>query len=1063
MFLTNLLKLFMVVLGGALIISCGGGERSDPPPQIPSLDISGIISNGEINSAVVKIYDFTKGEKQELLAETTSNGAVYDVTIEDIKVNAKPLLVELTNVEFIDELSGQTINSRNGQSLKSVVTYRSGDRSIFANVNPLTTFASCLSTYRLSKGDGNFEKEVADSYQQIKDIYSNRNFDLLTSEITGSRIEIDQDSRLTSEIFYGYLIASLSLTTEKVIQQNNSDSSGVNEVNSLDLTQVICEDLKSDGILNRYGSNSAEVLEIGGVDLPSNFYRDARGQSLFELLDLNLNGAGFDRLNVLDDANHIISIESDILESDPLSDLYELIRIDNLTDLTDIDLRSCINLQKKVYTSQIKNLTCVNESSSFDIKSLSGLENFKELEFLSFTDVELSSATNLVSLPNLKHLTLRSTRNINLDLTKFPKLINLDVISNLHRGLNIDQAPQLEYLSITTFDGISFDRNVNLKFLNINDSRLSVLDLRNNEKLEHLGLTSPTITQILGVEGLVNIKSFSLEINKNVIDITAFPNLVSLELTNETIEVPQIGLNPGTLDLNLFKKLEHLSLIDIPDLVVVDIKDLNSLTELNVKNINLSNINLVHHPKLENLLIENTLISSLDVSFLRNLKKLEIKNLVDSKEMFAELDLDNPNLYELGIYNASLSGMNLNFIPNVQSLNLRNSFSDSASVKIENLNELEIVFVSNHSGPLSVGNVKEIKNITVRNTNIETLSLNDSLYLESVEVSDNGVLTNIELDQCPMLNQIKIGSNDNLVSVSAENSINLNEVSIGGNALLSDVSLNGSVNVKILGLSFNESLSEINLNDLEQLQSFQADGTSIKEIDLRNNLNLVNVDVLNGSLEEIIFSPNMSITSLDISGNQNLVDDFDFSGLPLLKRLNLNDTNLTRLDLTNSKLLETLHASSADIRERKGQLSSVINVCATRVFLEDNLIEEYIVPSVNTCPNTETQFLILSMNPVALLASENNEQSIPLSDALIMNTFTFNNSDFPLENFSLGENVRVSNLDLRNNNLQMIDLNGNLFVNSLNIIGNPNLNEVVISETNLNSENVSHDDHTELR
>jgi hypothetical protein len=172
------------------------------------------------------------------------------------------------------------------------------------------------------------------------------------------------------------------------------------------------------------------------------------------------------------------------------------------------------------------------------VYNLDGLEQYKNLEGLTFNAINLKDIKSLVSVKSLKKLSITNGDNINdfSVLSVLPEIQTLSLESEMIRDLSFIAA-----LS-------------NLKIFSLKDAKvLSVDDLKSLT-----GLTSLTInncndlTDLSGIEGLLGLKELSLEIPSNCPqpDLTRFFGITKLNL----IRAADIGF------LSSMTSLEELTL-----------------------------------------------------------------------------------------------------------------------------------------------------------------------------------------------------------------------------------------------------------------------------------------------------------------------------------------------------------------------------------------------------------------------------------------------------------------------------------------------------------------------
>jgi Leucine-rich repeat (LRR) protein len=206
------------------------------------------------------------------------------------------------------------------------------------------------------------------------------------------------------------------------------------------------------------------------------------------------------------------------------------------------------------------------------ISSLKGLENCKNLIFLSIGSQDISDISPLSSLTKLKFLWLDQNHKIS-DVTPLTELINLEEL-HLQSNLILDITPikdltQLRILELQNNEikDISPLKNLHsLTMLYLSGAQFSDLEpLKYLLKINQLWLINCNINDISFLSNLVNIKNLHLAWN-NITDITPIKNMTNLEW---------VALDKNNIiDISSLKDLQNLSYVRLWDNQIVDIKPL---------------------------------------------------------------------------------------------------------------------------------------------------------------------------------------------------------------------------------------------------------------------------------------------------------------------------------------------------------------------------------------------------------------------------------------------------------------------------------------------------------
>lgn len=230
------------------------------------------------------------------------------------------------------------------------------------------------------------------------------------------------------------------------------------------------------------------------------------------------------------------------------------------------------------------------ELNNLEIKSLTGLSNFKDLKELNLANNLFSGITEIKKLNNLEKLNISG--NVITNISQFD-------------GLNTS----LKYLDISnnrTIEDVSEDNNVM--------KRIS----ENCTNLEYLKVSHNSMKYLTGIENMVNLKFLDLYDNYYS-DINGIEMLINLEYLN-------LGENNITQNLNSLNNLTSLKELDFSENnnadIINHISSLTNLEKLNLEGNSIENINNLNNlTNLKELVLYNNRISN--ISVLTNLKQLE--------------------------------------------------------------------------------------------------------------------------------------------------------------------------------------------------------------------------------------------------------------------------------------------------------------------------------------------------------------------------------------------------------------------------------------------------------
>jgi hypothetical protein len=136
-------------------------------------------------------------------------------------------------------------------------------------------------------------------------------------------------------------------------------------------------------------------------------------------------------------------------------------------------------LNDSIPTKNIDTVLRLSVSSS-SINDLTGIEDFKSLEFLgcSYNSISKLDVSNNYYL---KELHCTSAQLTELNVNKNPYLIELQCNSNLLKNLDISSSPLLEILgmSFNFITGLDASKNIKLTHLDCSSNRLTYLNIQN--------------------------------------------------------------------------------------------------------------------------------------------------------------------------------------------------------------------------------------------------------------------------------------------------------------------------------------------------------------------------------------------------------------------------------------------------------------------------------------------------------------------------------------------------------------------------------------------------------
>ena len=327
------------------LISCGGGGDG-VPASAPSAQLDGTVTDAVITNGTLRVYEFDNGQQGSLLAETTTDGK-GDFVFEKFTSPDRPIVIEVRDGRYTEEASGVSVELLDGQTLRAYMFYEQGS-AITVQITPLTHLASCLADYKINHGINvnNAITEAASIFSGLAgiDILGTRPLDI--TDPNNANFEI------TDSLRYGTILAAISSFTAEVSAINGVTPHRFNQNSSIYATQVLCQDIASDGIFNGLGfinnGNSVGQLSLGSVALNADTFRNTIAQNILSIIssDRNNTGLGIDDFVLY--ANEIASSTDAIYGGVPATGVDQEGPVSTAVLSPDSFIKSIVNLSFNV-------------------------------------------------------------------------------------------------------------------------------------------------------------------------------------------------------------------------------------------------------------------------------------------------------------------------------------------------------------------------------------------------------------------------------------------------------------------------------------------------------------------------------------------------------------------------------------------------------------------------------------------------------------------------------------------------------------------------------------------
>ena len=651
----------------------------------------------------------------------------------------------------------------------------------------------------------------------------------------------------------------------------------------------------------------------------------------------------------------------------------------------------------KVLTSAISSLKTFDVSySTWNIKSLTGIEDFAALESLTFR-----GNTGAIS---------------SLNVSKNLKLKKLDLSSN----------------QLTTLD---VSNNVDLEILNLGSNKLTILDVSRNTKLKTLKFESNQLTSI------------SISSNKDLVDFSCYNNKIATLDVSQNLLVSDLNFayNPIlAIDLSKNTLLKNLS-SQGTKLTELNISQNTLIETLNNYNSALKSLDVSNQPNLKTLacyenklttldLSKNTLLTSINC-YRNELKELNVSNnrelvyLDCLSNRLTSLDLSqNIKLVTLSAHFNSINKINLSNNLLLKSLTL--NYNQLSDINLSNNSKLDYFNGSNNPiKNLDLSKNIELTSVSLEDTKIESLDLSSNTKLKYVNVESNKLLYDLNLKN----------GNNTALDINLINALNLTCVLVD-NKIYADTKWASN---KEIWTKFSEDCKPY---------------TAIPDSNFEDKLIGLNIDI-DGKNGQVLTSRIAQIKTLDVSnsGIANLTGIQDFASL---ETLDCKDNQLLFLDLSKNVSLTSLNSSnnklvSLDLKNGKNSVlnknaSSFINNANLKCIQVDD--ENYSNTNWSALKDATANYNTNCNAFVAIPDSNFENKLIALGididgkngkvlTSSISSVSTLDVSSSAISNLTGIEGfVALKELNISTNNLKSVDLTKNIALTSLNAQSNQLLN-----------------------
>lgn len=821
--------------------------------------------------------------------------------------------------------------------------------------------------------------------------------------------------------------------------------------------QVLTANIEFLTSLNVSGRNIESLVGIQAfvslVELDcSNNYLDELDVSGMRNLEKLFCGSNYFLTNNAANANGVLNTTGTVR-------LTELFCADN--SLTDLDISQYLNLE--VLDCSNNNLEVLDISNNNSLVEIN-CDNNQISNFISYA----------VDNTTLTKISCNNNEIPALLVNRCLALKTLNCRSNVLNLLDISSNNALEILdaSDNELDAIDLSSNTNLITLSAAQNQLTEIDGLTSAVLEALVLNNNEITQLNTVlAGLPSVKYLSVNDNRLTnVDTRFNTNLIELNISNNQIETLQLPNNinqlktlncsrniiTGDLDLTTMgigacpAKNINNPLDFCPESITINISN-NQLEFINIQNginADISSFAATGNSNLTCIQVDN--VNAIGVNWVKD----DTTNFSEECR-FGETFVPDDNFeqalialgYDVGplddyvptanieiVTNLDISGNTISDITGIedflalQVLNCSNN-NLSAIDFSSNANLVEINCANNVLSDLDVTNSTNITSISIANNLFTAFNTSaiptlqqfncESNSIVELDFSANTALTNLNCGSnvLEVLN-LQNGQNLNLLNLNAQNNPNLsciqtdNGEAPGGVSWLKDATTTYAINCRfgqtfvpddnfeqaLITLGYDEgplddyvltaniqnlvlldiSGYEINdatgIEDFENLTSLNVSNNEISTIDITSNILLTNIDASGNMLAVLDISNQQDLKVLDISNNNFTQIDFT-SNLDIVE-LNIATNSFATLNVDILLDLERLNCASNQLTELSVSLNTKLRelVCSSNLLFQDNLNIQNgtneILSNFNATNNPDLTCILVD-DPAAVRANEN--------------------------------------------------------------------------------------------
>jgi Leucine-rich repeat (LRR) protein len=581
-------------------------------------------------------------------------------------------------------------------------------------------------------------------------------------------------------------------------------------------------------------------------------------------------------------------------------------------NLTDLDVSQ---------NTALDNLSCSNNQlNNLDVSQNTALR-YLTCSNNQLTSLDLSKNTGLYGLfCSDNQLTILDVRNgnnsslLNFNATNNPSLacIEVDNATDANNGIapyNNWQKDNTASYSEDCGYNTEIPIAVNDEYETLENTRLEINSNNGvlSNDLDVLTATAILITDVSNgtlvldpngsfvydpINDFFGTDSFTYKANNGSVDSNIATVMIIVKKDEPVTEVPDANFEQALIDLGYDNLIDgYLSNAIISEIDSLDIhyKSISDLTGIE------------GFTGLVSLDFTNNLITSLDIS-----QNTELTNLKCGNNELFDLDVSqNTKLSFLECYSNNLESLNLSNNPALETLNCTGNQLETLDMS-NNPALLSLFCAGNQLTSLDVLQNSSLIRLDCYNNQLSNLDLTNIKSLERLECQDNNLLTSLDVSDNYSLWLLNC-SNNQLTELNVNNCTSIVDL-VCYNNQLTELMVDRST---VLGGLYcqNNQLGELHVSENIDLLRLNCSYNDLLELDITNNLRLRYLDSSNNPMAEIFLTDDDSSKFNSSKISQKLA----VSPNDILGHINVSETELITIDISNVPNLETLYAQSSKL------------------------------------------------------------------------------------------------------------------------------------------------------